>query len=177
MYNRGSNRQPIFRSAQNYQFLLKRVKLYASEQQISLIAYCLMPNHYHFVLRQDSQVSLSDFIQAVFNSYTKAFNKAYERTGTLFEGPFQALPVTKDEYLIHLCRYVHRNPVEAHLTNNLHDWPYSNYLEWIGQRNGTLVDREFVRSHFITSEAYIQFVTEYTPPKEIEQIVKQLSCD
>jgi REP element-mobilizing transposase RayT len=87
IYNRGANRQPIFRDDENYRFLLGRVKEAAAEWQASVLAYCLMPNHFHFVLRQDSEHPLSGFVQAVFNSYTKAFNKRYERSGTLFEGP------------------------------------------------------------------------------------------
>lgn len=62
---------------------------------ITVIAYCLMPNHYHFLLRQDGETSIADCIQAIFNSYTKAFNKMYHRTGTLFEGRFQASISTK----------------------------------------------------------------------------------
>jgi putative transposase len=141
--NRGANREPNFRSDENYRFLLGRVKKSANEGQVSVIAYCLMPNHYHFVLRQESECSVGDFVQAVFSSYSKAFNKMYDRSGTLFEGPFRAIPVMKEKYLIHLCRYVHRNPLDAGLVANLEDWHYSNYLEWIGKRKDTLVDREF----------------------------------
>jgi len=177
VYNRGANREPIFHSDENYRFLLGRIKRHASECQVTVIAYCLMPNHYHLVLRQDGERPLSGFVQAVFNSYTKALNRMYGRTGTLFEGPFQALPVTEEVHLLHLCRYVHRNPLEACLVTDLNDWPYSNYLEWTEQRNGTLVDRKFARSHFTTPEAYVTFVLEYMPPERIERVVRQLACD
>ncbi len=136
-----------------------------------------MPNHYHLVLRQNSERPLSGFVQAIFNSYSKAFNKLYNRTGTLFEERFRAIAVTNDEYLLHLCRYVHRNPLDAHLVTDLGDWLYSNYLEWTDLRNGTLVDREFVKCHFPTAEAYTQFVLEYTPPKQMERSVVALSFD
>ena len=174
LYNRGAGRQPIFRSDENYRFLLQRVRKYAYEWSATVIAYCLMPNHYHFVLRQDGDYSLSSFIQAVFNSYTKAFNKMYDRSGTLFEGPFEAIPVTGEVYVVHLCRYVHRNPLEARLVVRLDDWPYSNYLEWICQRDGTLVDKEFVHSRFATPDAYVRFVMEYTPQGRIERVVRHM---
>jgi putative transposase len=177
VYNRGANRQLIFRSDENYLFLLQRVKRYAADWQVAVIAYCLMPNHYHFVLRQDGEHPLSGFIQAVFNSYTKAFNKLCSRSGTLFEGPFRALHVAEDEYLLHLCRYVHRNPLEAGLVTSLDDWPYSNYPEWIGRRDGTLIERGFVRGYFASPEAYIRFVAEYAPPKWVERAVRPLLCD
>jgi REP element-mobilizing transposase RayT len=174
VYNRGANRQPIFREDENYRFLLTRVKGAAAEQQVTVLAYCLMPNHYHFVLRQDGERPVSGFVQAVFNSYTKAFNKRYNVSGTLFEGPYQARAVTTEEYLTHLCRYVHRNPLEAGLVSRLSDWPYSNYLEWVDERQGSLVDRRFVQSRFPTPGGYARFVLDYTPPERIERLVRQL---
>ncbi len=172
--NRGVNRQAIFRCDDNYEFLLRRVKRYMLQWQIVVIAYCLMPNHYHFVLLQAGAHSISCFMQSLFNSYAKAFNKMYNRKGTLFEGPFRATHVTSDGYLLHLCRYVHLNPLEAGLVTDLCDWPYSNYLEWIGQRNGTLVDREFVQSHFPTPLEYVRFVMDHTPSKQIAAEIQKI---
>ncbi|MBI3193699.1 MAG: transposase [Ignavibacteriae bacterium] len=168
IYNRGSNREDIFRERENYLYLLRLVNDAIKEYNICVIAYCLMPNHYHFLLRQDSDNTPSDFIQKVFNSYTKAFNKRYYRTGTLFEDRFKAKSVLKQEYLIHLCRYIHRNPIDAHLVKNLEDWEFSNYLEWIGKRNGRLVDLEFVHDNFRSPQEYKKFVLEYEPPEKLK---------
>ncbi|MEA3441478.1 MAG: transposase [Chloroflexota bacterium] len=176
-YNRGANKEPIFRTDDNYIFLLGRIRKYSQKFNISIIAYCLMPNHYHFLLRQDSSLSISDFLQAVFNSYTKAFNKANNRRGTLFEERFKAINIDKDSYLLHLCRYIHRNPLDAGLVIQLDDWQYSNYLEWIGKRNGTLVDCEFVNEQFGTLEEYELFVMDYPPPKEIDQAMGSYYLD
>ena len=161
IYNRGVAQQPIFREEENYLFLLRRVQKYASAFDIAVVTYCLMPNHYHFLLRQDDQTPAGLLPQRVFNSYTKAFNKRYDRTGTLFEGPFKAIHVDQDRYLLHLCRYIHANPVRHGLVSDLEQWPYSNYLEWIGARNGKLVDRAFVREHFPVAGSYRQFVLDY----------------
>ncbi|MGQ0603776.1 MAG: REP-associated tyrosine transposase [Anaerolineales bacterium] len=174
VFNRGANRQPIFREDENYLYLLRRIKSDADEWHVTLLAYCLMPNHYHFVVRQDSDRPISGFVQAVFNSYTKALNKRYGRSGTLFQGPYRAVAVASEEYLTHLCRYVHRNPLEAGLVSRLGDWPYSNFPEWIGERQGTLVDRQFAASRFPTAESYARFVLDYTPPERLEQLVRQL---
>jgi len=176
IYNRGANRQPIFNCADNYVFLLRRVKQCVVQCQITVIAYCLMPNHYHFVLRQDSEHPVSQFVQSLFNSYTKAFNKVYARSGTLFEGPFRAVPIDDETYLLHACRYVHRNPLEAGLVTDVADWPYTNYLEWIGQRNGALVDREFVQSYFATPAAYARFVMEVNPPRRIDRAIRKIEA-
>ena len=174
IYNRGANRQRIFRNPDNYLFLLRKLKKYFIRDRITIIAYCLMPNHYHFLLRQDDDISIADFIQAIFNSYTKAFNKMHNRTGTLFEDRFQSKLVDKEAYLIHLCRYIHRNPIDAEtpLVQALEDWPYSNYLEWIGRRNGSLVCHEFIQSYFPNREDYIHFVHDLEPAKIIKTGLK-----
>ena len=161
VYNRGTNRQLIFRSNENYLFLLRRFGEALPGKWITVIAYCLMPNHYHFLLRQDGEVAISDLMQQTFNSYSKAFNKMYDRTGTLFEGPFKSIHVDKDNYLIHLCRYIHRNPLEANLVKDVQNWKYSNYLEWAGLRVGRLVDHDFVNSYFKTPNEYREFVLDY----------------
>ena len=83
-----------------------------------------------FITRQDSNSSISNFIQRIFNNYTKAVNKKYKRSGTLLEGKFQSIQIDKENYLIHLCRYIHRNPVEAKLVTKMEDWEYSNSPDW-----------------------------------------------
>lgn len=173
IYNRGSGRLPIFREQVNYQFLLLRLKKYVGELSVAVIAYCLMPNHYHFLLRQDALDAAGLVAQRVFNSYVKMFNKRYDRTGTLFEGRFKAIHVDRESYLLHLCRYIHANPVKDGLVARLEDWPYSNYHEWIGVRHGSLVDMEFVTANFPQPGLYRQFVQDYLDgrakmPKEIK---------
>jgi REP element-mobilizing transposase RayT len=159
VYNRGVNRQRIFANEGNYCFLLRRAKRYLKDYDLSVIAYCLMPNHYHFLLRPEADDALSRFIQRLFNSYTQAFNKQHGRSGTLFEGRAKSILVDDERYVLYLCRYVHLNPVKARLVAHPSEWPYSNYLEWVGQRSGTLVDRAFVQAYFSMPTDYGSFVT------------------
>ncbi len=177
IYNRGRNGEAIVFEERNYLFLLQQVKQRTTLMRITVIAYCLMPNHYHFLFRQEGDTSISVLMQRIFNSYTKAINTAYRRSGPLFDGPFKALPVTEETYLLHLCRYIHRNPLEAGLVTHPSQWPYSNYLEWVGLRSGSLVDRKLVQAYFPTPKDYEQFVIEYTPPRAVEEIVRGLSLE
>jgi putative transposase len=158
VYNRGCNREDIFANERNYVFLLRRMKAYLCDYALSLIAYCLMPNHYHFLMRPDEDNVLSRFIQRLFNSYTQSFNRQQGRSGTLFEGRAKSVLVETDEYIVHLCRYIHLNPVSAGLVQRPGDWKYSNYLEWVEQRDGPLVDRDFVRQYFSSADDYEDFV-------------------
>jgi putative transposase len=134
-----------------------------------VIAYCLISNHYHFILRQNAQAKISDFMQAVFYNYSISFNQIHGHSGTLFEGPFRAILIEKNEYLLHLCRYIHRNPLEAGMVVKPEQWQYSNYAEFVGKRKGTLVDHEFVKMNFGSDSAYEDFVMNYVPPEKIQK--------
>jgi len=161
IYNRGAGRTPIFHDDSDYKRVLRGMKEYCLKFNIAIIAYCLMPNHYHWLVRQDSDISAHLLPQRVFNSYVKAFNLQYGRTGTLFEGPFKAKPVEQDDYLRHLCCYIHANPVKDGLVTTPDMWPYSNYLEWMGVRKGSLVDMDFVARFFPDVEQYQARVLDY----------------
>ena len=167
IYNRGCNREKIFLNVDNYEYLIRLFTKHIKNLPLAIIAYCLMPNHYHLLLRQDGIITIDDFIQRIFNSYSKAFNLMHNRSGTLFEGPFKAIVIDDDIYLTHLCRYIHRNPLDAGIVKNIQDWKYSNYHEWIGKRRSRLVDREFITTYFKSVEEYKTFVLEYTPTKKI----------
>lgn len=158
VYNRGINRMPIFARPANYVYLLGKVKSLSAELAVRVLAYCLMPNHYHFILRQDGETPLSVFMQRLFITYTQAFNKQQGRRGPLFEERFRHILVDRDEYVMHVCRYVHLNPVVAGLVRRPEEWPYSNYLEWIEARAGTIVDRDFRRRFFPSADSYRVFV-------------------
>lgn len=112
LYNRGAHKRPIFHDEDNYFFVLRKVKEYCDKLMLTIIAYCLMPNHYHFLVRQDGDIAAGKLVQRVFNSYSKAYNKRYQHSGTLFEGPYEARIIDQESYLLHLCRYVHTNPVK-----------------------------------------------------------------
>ena len=160
IYNRGAGRQPIFAEERNYAYLLRLLKEVSAECEVTVVAYCLLPNHYHWLLRQEGETAAGRVPARVFGSYTQAFNRAYQRTGTLFEGPYKALAVETDSYLMTLCSYIHLNAVHHGLVRRPEQWAYSNYLEWIEERPGTLVDRELVRDYFATPQAYRDFVNE-----------------
>ena len=112
IYNRGARQVTIFREETNYLYTISKIKEYSHARSIRVLAYCLMPNHYHFLVRQDGDEPAGDLPQFVFNSYSKAYNKMYLRSGTLFEGRFRAKAIQTSSHLLHLCRYIHGNPVK-----------------------------------------------------------------
>jgi putative transposase len=157
----------MFREEENYFYVIDRMKGYGREFELTIVAYCLMPNHYHLLICQNSEYRAGLLPQRVFNSYTKAYNIRYGHSGTLFEGPYKAVHVTQESHLRHLCRYIHANPVKDGLVNNLEDWPFSNYLDWIGKRQGTLVDRDFIEGMFCSGVEYQEFVRDFLIMREL----------
>lgn len=145
VYNRGNNRQQIFFEEANYIYFLKQLRHHLTEKGVNIVAYCLMPNHYHLLIYLQTD-QLSRLMQSFNVSYTKAINKRYERTGSLFQGQFQAIHVNTTEYLLLLTRYIHLNPVEAGFVEKAEDWDFSSYQEYINLRNGTLPNLEHIRS-------------------------------
>ncbi len=187
IYNRGNNRERIFFEPDNYLYFLKKIKEYLAPVS-DVLVYCLMPTHYHIVGRVKSQTSevsktsevldVSKAMMKLSVSYTKAINKRFQRVGVLFQGQFQAKPILTSAYLLNLCRYIHGNPVKDGIVADINQWPYSNYLEWIGERDGKLVDKAFVQDNFDTPEEYRKFVLEYLRsrllPEDIHRYLNSL---
>ena len=190
VYNRGNNRQRIFFGRENYLFFLKRIRERllgeleaagepASEAQTvrhacTIIAYCLMPSHYHLLVRPEDD-RFSRHMQRLSISYTKAINKRHGRVGALFQGHFRALHVDRTEYLVHLSRYIHLNPVEAGLVKQPEAWEFSSYREYVDLRQGILPRPDVVLSQFPSPNAYRRFVEAYNPGDQ--NIVSHLLFD
>src|SRR5215212_225178 len=175
-YNRGNNRQAIFFESDNYLYFLSGIKKYLVPV-VNIVAYCLMPTHYHILVRvkpQTSEVSLqvSRAMQKFLISYAKAINKRFERVGSLFQGQFQAKPIQTYPHLLNLCVYIHANPVKDGLVALPEDWIYSNYLEWLGERNGKLVDQEFIQEHFGSPVEYQELVMHFLKTRYLPDDVK-----
>jgi len=178
IYNRGNNRERIFFESDNYLYFLKKLKEYLVPVA-DVLVYCLMPTHYHIVgrVKQTSEISkISEVSKAMMKlsvSYTKAINKRFQRAGVLFQGQFQAKPVLSSPYLLNLCRYIHGNPVKDGIVADIAQWHYSNYLEWIGERDGKLVDKAFVHDNFDTPEEYRKFVLEYLRTRQLPDDIQR----
>ncbi len=117
VYNRGNNRQAIFFEPENCFYFLRLVKQHLIANGVDIVAYCLMPNHYHFLVYLREQ-KLSDAMKSLSLSYTKAINQRFNRTRSLFQGRFHSIHVNQTEYIVMLSRYIHLNPVKAKLVKS-----------------------------------------------------------
>ena len=174
VFNRGNNREPIFFGRDNYAYFLKQIRRHLIDQGVEIVGYCLMPNHYHLIVKLASD-NLSELMQSFALSYTKAINKQRRRVGSLFQGPFKSVIIDRDDYLLHLSRYIHRNPVEAGMVAKAEEWEFSSYQDYLGLRSGTLPKPEVVLSQFGSREDYRKFVESYS--KKDKAVIESLLFD
>ena len=144
VYNRGTNHQNIFFERENYLYFLRLIRQAFTTHDVDVVAYCLMPNHYHLLVYPRSD-RLSEAMKSLSLAYTKAMNKRFNRVGGLFQGRFQKRLVTDTAYLVHLIRYIHLNPVKANLVAQPQEWEFSSYQEYAKVRSGTLPKLELIQ--------------------------------
>ena len=185
VFNRGNGKMDIFRDAQDYLNFLHRLcvllelprgalgmgsELAAAKLRLrlnsfdadtfSLICYCIMPNHFHLLIQQNSDIPISKLILRLATSYSMYFNAKYGHVGHVFQDRFKAVHVTGDNYLRHLSAYIHLNPKVAGLVKTTSDWKYSSYPDYTGKREDAVCDKNLILDQFSSMNAYQQFVEE-----------------
>jgi len=156
IYNRGNDKQMVFFKRENYLYFLKKVRKYILPH-CEVLSYCLMPNHFHFVVftderieepTRDSQITtnkLSEGIRLLLSSYTKGINVQEGKTGNLFQQKTKAKCLTEDlnMHYSEVCfHYVHQNPRTAKLVVKMEDWEFSSFKDYTGLRKGTLCNQK-----------------------------------
>lgn len=211
VYNRGVEKRDIFLKEEDYSVFLHFLKQYLSSPQgknthltmtrshlvrprpihplhneINLLAYCLMPNHYHLLLKQKTIDGMTKFLRRLCTSYSLYFNKKYDRVGKLFQGIYKAAFIDRDEYLLHLSRYIHLNPILDKVAP-CHKYPFSSYQHYLGLKGAKWLKPEEILSFFKTAQktnlkdilSYQSFVEDYTQsPEELsEEVFKKLTLE
>jgi putative transposase len=135
VFNRGNHKLPVFRKQFDYQYFLGLVDRNAQKYGVEIIAYCLMRNHYHFLLQQrsDDEWAITKTISCSVMSYSHYFNATYGKVGHVFQDKFKSKPVLSDEYLLHLTKYIHNNPAE--FTNPIY-YQWSSIGSYLSGRRG-----------------------------------------
>ena len=138
---RGINRQHIFEDKSDYTYFLEALQYLKDDLVFEVHAYCLMSNHVHFLLKEKRLGDISLIMKRLLTKYVMYFNRKYERSGALIASRYKSVPVEVDEYFIPLQRYIHQNPLKAGLVNELEDYLFSSYREYLF--GGELVDTTF----------------------------------
>jgi putative transposase len=212
LYNRGVEKRSIFLDEQDYKVFLHFLKRYLTQppdspdqvrpgwrsdlyDKLTLIAYCLMPNHFHLMVKQSIKEAIAEFMRALSNSYIRYFNEKYERVGSLFQGRYKGVLVESEPYFLHLTRYIHLNPLEldsfgevrpgdrSDLREKLGDYSFSSYAEYLGKRRTSWIHPEEILGFFKTAQktslkdclSYQSFVEKYQEDPQL--ILGEFSID
>ena len=181
VFNRGVAKMPIYNNVLDYKHFLNTIVYYQADgpkprfsffrrqpvallhkniKIVDIISYCLMPNHFHFLLRQKKENGITEFVGKVSNSYTRYFNVKNKRVGPLFQGEFKSVHISSNEQLLHLTRYIHLNPLIGYVTKELSLYKWSSYSEYLGFDDGICLKDEVI-GQFKSPNDYEKFVQDY----------------
>jgi putative transposase len=211
VYNRGVEKRTIFEDEQDYKVFLDYLKEYLSPppdpkmfiktitlqeysfkglprlpknyfDKIELLAFCLMPNHFHLLLKQTDKNVMEKFMRSLSIRYSTYFNKKYDRVGGLFQDTYKAILIIDESYLLHLSRYIHLNPTEY--TSDLIE-AYTSYADYLGLRKTQWLKPQFILSFFDQAKEtlfqktsfykYKDFVENYN--KESSEILGKITLE
>lgn len=206
IFNRGIDHRPTFHQKKDFQRALAVMQFYKfasppirfsyfletslKEQEelmtnlvnrnnklVEIIAFCFMPNHFHFLIKQQINGGISKFLSNFQNSYTRFHNVKYKRLGPLFLNQFKAVRIETEEQLVHITRYIHLNPYTSFVVKTLEDneqYPWSSLKEYLSQNQLTCNSSEVI-SFFSSPTQYSTFVREQADYqrrlKEIEHLL------
>ncbi len=187
-YNRGYNQQEIFRDDQDYKTFLYLIRKYLEPgfkilkftpkgekvfveanhvyNEVSLLSFCLIPNHFHLLLFQKMARGMPKLLTRLCSNFSTYFNQKYETTSSPFQGVYKAVAVTGENQLRHLSRYIHCNPQSLSQSINISAYPYSSYRNYLSGNYPKWLKPEPIIGLFKSVERYKEFTDDYLKMKE-----------
>ena len=198
VFNRGVEKKDVFVDDQDRRVFLFYLNIYTGNldqvtarysdlparlkdknlgDSLDLLAYCLMPNHFHLVIFQKEADAMPRLLKQVTNGYTAYFNQKHNRVGSLFAGRYRAVTIGDDDLLAHVVRYVHLNPVVAGLSGKPGEWGWCSYKNYMGENGGINCETHRVGDRFASSEDFAKYHADQAEyARELERI-KHLIID
>ena len=164
--NRGNRRATVFHTPSDYASFIQLMRRACDRTQMRVLAYCLMPNHVHFVLWPHADGDLSRWMHWLFTSHVVRYNRVRGISGRVWQGRFKAFPVEQDRHLITVLRYVERNPVRANLVASAADWEWSS----LGRVGGATSFVPVSESPVTKPGRWLQLVDEPQSGEELEAL-------
>lgn len=206
VFNQGIARQPIFLKPRDYSRALETIRYYSylepslrfshydrlpleqradflkrlktnNPKQVQILAFCLMPNHVHFLIKEIMSKGISGFMRHFQNSYAKYFNTKMGRNGALFQSMFKVVRIETDEQLLHVTRYIHLNPLSSYILKDpgaLGDYLWSSFREYLGKREEGIVDTSLILGFFSSLEKFKSFTLDQVDYQRRLEEIKHL---
>lgn len=197
IYNRGTEKRPIFLSNKEKNRFIELVRFYQrlhhyrfskltvdqrreviekrqGDPLVEILCWCLMPNHFHLLLKQLSDGGISNFMRILSDGYSRYFNLVHQRIGPLFQGKFKSVRIEDDAQLLHITRYIHLNPVTGYLAKKAKDYHWSSYHEYTGGIT-EICQKDLILKQFQTQASYQQFVEDFADYEKKLDTIKHLT--
>ncbi len=186
VYNRGVNKQSIFRDSKDYKVFLGFLKRYLDPSSVDkdkfgraypsyhavlkLRAFCLMPNHFHLLVFQYEPDAMTKFMKSLMTAYTIYFNRKYKRVGHLFQDRYKASIIQTESYLTHISRYIHLNP------EDYRNWEFSSLDYYRGNKSAAWMDHQPILDIF-EGTSYDNFLADYEEQRQMLVEIKHVLAD
>lgn len=209
IFNRSIARQPIFNTKVDYLRGVETLKFYCytkpglrfsyykrlpteqrtsfwnnlqqnGQKQVQLLAFCLMPNHVHFMIKEIVPNGISTFMSNFQNSYAKYFNIKTKRSGSLFQSMFKVVRIESDEQLMHVARYIHLNPLTSFVLrkiDELENYPWSSYSYYINNQNSKVFETKLLLNYFSSIGTFKQFTKDQVDYQRTMDQIKHLALE
>jgi len=164
--NRGNGKEKIFHKEEDLWAFIELIKEAKKRYPLDIFAYCLMPNHFHIVVRPFQANYLSKWMQWLMTSHVRRYHRHYKTTGHIWQGRFKSFIIQKDEHLLTVLRYVERNPVRARLVFSAKDWNWSSHKERISEESEKVIDNIPIN----LPNEWSKYVDEPLTEKELEKL-------
>ena len=207
IYNRGVEKRLIFLEEADFKTFLGYMRLYLSPPnlqgqalkdeagktippshvpnnfagEIELLAYCLMPNHFHLFIKQNSDRGIAKFMQSLVQRYVMYFNRKYTRIGTLFQGKYKTVLVTNENQFTYITKYIHRNPLKLSLSppsgpgpEGLREYKYSSYGNYLGLFKQNWVKTEDILSYFSKTNPHNTYQSFVEETGDVSRVYKEM---
>lgn len=202
LYNRGVAKNDLFIHSSDYKHFLNTLRFYVENKpstklslasraktfnkklfqptknpMVEVIAYCLMPNHFHLLVKQLKDNGIADFMRRSLNSYSRYFNTKYNRVGALFQGVYQSVLVENEEQLLHLSRYIHLNPFVANLTKQPIQYRWSSLKDYLNNRKERLANPALILTMLGSADSYKNFIEDYKSYMQEFVLIQNLTIE
>ncbi len=164
--NRGNARATVFHDARDYRTFLTLMELASEKVPMRILAYCLMPNHFHFVLWSRVDGDISRWMHWLLTTHTKLHHRRKESSGRVWQGRFKAFPIQRDRHLLTVLRYVERNPLRANLVRCAADWEWSS----ISRTSSSRARRLLTETPVAKPHDWLEFVNRPHGKEELEAL-------
>ena len=155
--------------------ILKLLRMNNFAEEITLLAYCLMPNHFHFFVKQKEGRSIDRFVQSLATRYTAYFNRKYKRVGSLYQGVYKAVLITSEPQFLHLSRYIHKQAL-ALQGETLREKQPCSYPEYLGRRKTSWIHPEEVLSYFDRTNPSLSYQA-FVKQNDGNQVLQKLTLE